>query len=50
MTSDRVADDWEDRARSIALNLSRAAEELTKLIEDYRKLRKERDPDERSES
>lgn len=38
---------WEERARSIALNLSRAADELSKLIEDYRKAREEKDPDDR---
>lgn len=44
------SDDWEERARTVASNLSRAADELTRLIEDYRKARKEREPDDRSES
>lgn len=45
--SRQLQDDWEDRARHIASNLSRAADELTRLIEEYRRTRQEKKPDDR---
>lgn len=46
MTND-PSDDWEQRARSVADNLVRAADELQRLIDDYRRFRGEGEPDER---
>jgi hypothetical protein len=38
-------EDWENRAIRVAATLDRAADELTKLIEDIRQARHEKGPD-----